>query len=109
MAAVSTCSPSASFPETVAALCAGLAAARPTTRAERHVPRIKLQVITDTSAHPVLAKPPGGHDRLAPFMTGHIGDTDLLCGRCEHLLADRIVAIAGLVFVCPVCGANNLT
>lgn len=43
-----------------------------------------------------------------PFFNGG-GDTNLVCGKCEHLLADQIRKdqISGLVLKCYNCGSYN--
>ena len=74
------------------------------------VRRIKLQVVADANRWPTLNKEAVGD--VSPFMSGKgDGGVDLLCGGCEHLLAERIYPadkLAGIVLCCPVCAAYNL-
>ena len=82
----------------------------PGWRAGPQIRRIKLQVVADAERWPVLTKEPAGD--LSPFMSGKgDGGVDLLCGNCDHLLADHIYPadkIAGVVLCCPACGAYSL-
>jgi hypothetical protein len=52
--------------------------------------RAPAQVLTETGRRRAPIKAPGRSDR-SPFMTG-IGEraVEIICGRCEHLLAERI-------------------
>ena len=72
--------------------------------------RIRLQVVPDVSRWPVLTKEVAGD--LSPFMSGKgDGGVDLLCGGCNHVLADHISPadkMSGMVLCCPSCGAYNL-
>ncbi len=74
------------------------------------VRRIKLQVVPDADRRPTLSKDDAGD--VSPFMSGKgDGGVELLCGGCDHLLADHIYPadeLAGNVLSCPVCGAHNL-
>ncbi len=82
----------------------------PTWHPRPQVGRIKLQLVSDTGRWPVLTKEPEGD--LSPFMSGKgDGGVELLCGNCEHLLAEHIYPadkMAGIVLCCPACGGGNL-
>lgn len=83
----------------------------PSFQAGERVRRIRLQLVSETDCWPVLSKDSPG-DR-SPFVSGKgDGGVDLLCGGCDHLLADHIYPagkLAGMVLCCPACGASNLT
>jgi hypothetical protein len=70
------------------------------------MPRILLPVITSTTGHTVLKKPPGD---TSPYH-GRGGDIDLLCGACHHLLAEHSYSSESknIVLCCPICGSFNL-
>ena len=78
--------------------------------ARPQVRRIKLEVVPNSDRWPLLAKDAAGD--LSPFLSGKgDGGVDLVCGTCDHVLADHIYPadkIAGMVLCCPVCGAYNL-
>jgi hypothetical protein len=82
----------------------------PAWHASLQVRRIKLEVVPDADRWPLLAKDAAGD--VAPFISGKgDGGVDLVCGSCDHVLADRIYPadkIAGMVLCCPACGAYNL-
>ena len=82
----------------------------PVWSASSRVRRIKLHVISSAEHWPVLEKESPGD--VSPFMSGKgDGGVDLLCGNCEHVLADHIYPadkLAGMVLRCPACAALNL-
>ena len=78
--------------------------------AHTSVRRIKLQVVSEADRWPVLVKDTPGDS--SPFLSGKgDGGVDLVCGQCDHLLANHIYPadkIAGMVLCCPACGTYNL-
>jgi hypothetical protein len=82
----------------------------PPFQGSQRVRRIRLQVVPNADHWPVLTKDTAGD--LSPFMSGKgDGGVDLLCGSCDHVLAEHIYPadkIAGMVLCCPACGALNL-
>ena len=82
----------------------------PPWAATPRVRRIRLEIVTDPGRWPVLTKEPA--DDLTPFMTGKgDGGVDLLCGNCNHVLAEHLYPadkLSGVVLCCPLCNANNL-
>ena len=81
----------------------------PMFQSRQRVRRIRLRVVPDVSRWPVLSKEATGD--LSPFRSGKgDGGVDLLCGGCDHVLADHIYPagkLAGKVLCCPSCGAYN--
>jgi hypothetical protein len=73
------------------------------------MPRIRLPVIPEPKegTRAIFAKK---GESPGPWIQGE-GDTDLICGGCEYVLAHGIEQgqIQGIVLLCPSCGAYNNT
>jgi hypothetical protein len=59
----------------------------------------------------ILERTPGTVEDLGPFILG-AGDINLICGRCDKILADGLetgTQVRDIVFRCQDCGAYSET
>jgi hypothetical protein len=74
------------------------------------MPTVRLtQILEPAPESHLLERPAAAVEDLGPFVLG-TGDLDLVCGKCDKLLAGGLDAdkkLSDIVFKCQACGTYN--